>query len=83
MAADRTVLPLNSRIRVYGAGRYSGDYTVEDTGVKVDGHHIDLYMPSLAEAKKFGRQRVKVVVLHTAMMRQVQPIRSKRLRQRP
>jgi 3D (Asp-Asp-Asp) domain-containing protein len=63
VAADRAVLPLNSRIRVYGAGRYSGDYTVEDTGGKVDGHHIDVYMPSLAEAKKFGRQRVKVVVL--------------------
>lgn len=63
MAADRAVLPLNSRIRVYGAGRYSGDYTVEDTGGKVDGHHIDVYMPSHAEAKKFGRQRVKVVVL--------------------
>ena len=63
VAADRTVLPLNSRIRVYGAGRYSGDYTVEDTGGKVDGHHIDVYMPSRAEAKKFGRQRVKVVVL--------------------
>jgi 3D (Asp-Asp-Asp) domain-containing protein len=62
-AADRKVLPLNSRIRVYGAGRYSGDYTVEDTGGKMDGHHIDLYMPSRAEAKKFGRQRVKVVVL--------------------
>jgi hypothetical protein len=29
----------------------------------VDGHHIDVYMPSTAEAKKFGRQRVKVVVL--------------------
>jgi 3D (Asp-Asp-Asp) domain-containing protein len=63
VAADRKVLPLNSRIRVYGAGRYSGDYTVEDTGGKVDGHHIDLYMPRHAEAKKFGRQRVKVVVL--------------------
>jgi 3D (Asp-Asp-Asp) domain-containing protein len=63
VAADRNVLPLNSRIRVYGAGRYSGDYTVEDTGGKVDGHHIDVYMPSRAEAKKFGRQRVKVVVL--------------------
>jgi 3D (Asp-Asp-Asp) domain-containing protein len=63
VAADRKVLPLNSRIRVYGAGRYSGDYTVEDTGGKVDGHHIDVYMPSQAEAKKFGRQRVKVVVL--------------------
>jgi 3D (Asp-Asp-Asp) domain-containing protein len=63
VAADRKVLPLNSRIRVYGAGKYSGDYTVEDTGGKVDGRHIDLYMPSQAEAKKFGRQRVKVVVL--------------------
>jgi 3D (Asp-Asp-Asp) domain-containing protein len=63
VAADRKVLPLNSRIRVYGAGRYSGDYTVEDTGAKVDGHHIDVYMPRRAEAKRFGRQRVKVVIL--------------------
>src|SRR6202140_2302872 len=63
VAADRNVLPLNSRIRVYGAGRYSGDYTVEDTGGKVDGHHIDVYMPSQAEAKKFGRQRGKGGVL--------------------
>jgi 3D (Asp-Asp-Asp) domain-containing protein len=62
-AADRKVLPLNTRIRIYGAGRYSGDYTVEDTGGKVDGQHIDVYMPSRAEAKRFGRQRVKVVVL--------------------
>ena len=62
VAADRSVLPLNSRIRIY-AGKYSGEYTVEDTGNRVDGHHIDLYMPSRAEAKKFGRQRVKVVVL--------------------
>jgi len=63
VAADRDVLPLNSRIRIYGAGKYSGEYTVEDTGNKVDGRHIDVYMPSRAEAKKFGRQRVKVVVL--------------------
>ncbi len=63
VAADRNVLPLNSRIRIYGAGRYSGDYTVEDTGGKVDGQYLDVYMPSRAEAKKFGRQRVKVVVL--------------------
>jgi 3D (Asp-Asp-Asp) domain-containing protein len=64
VAADRDILPLNSRIRIFGAGKYSGDYTVEDTGGKVDGHHIDVYMPSRAEAKKFGRQRVKVVILH-------------------
>jgi len=64
VAADRDILPLNSRIRIFGAGKYSGDYTVEDTGGKVDGHHIDVYMPSRAEAKRFGRQRVKVVILH-------------------
>jgi 3D (Asp-Asp-Asp) domain-containing protein len=63
VAPDRRLLPLNSRIRIYGAGRYSGDYTVEDTGGKVDGYHIDVYMPSQAEAKKFGHQPVKVVVL--------------------
>ena len=63
VAADRRVLPLNSRIRIYGAGRYSGEYTVEDTGNRVNGHKIDVFMPSRAEAKKFGRQRVKVVVL--------------------
>src|SRR5947199_1725090 len=63
VAADRDVLPLNSRIRIYGAGKFSGEYTVEDTGNKVDGRHIDVYMPSRAEAKKFGRQRVKVVIL--------------------
>ena len=63
VAADRDILPLNSRIRIFGAGKYSGDYTVEDTGAKVDGHHIDVYMPSRVEAKKFGRQRVKVVIL--------------------
>ena len=63
VAADRKILPLNSRDREYGAGQYSGEYTVEDTGGKVDGHHIDLYMPSHADAKAFGRQRVKVLVL--------------------
>ncbi len=63
VAADRRVLPLNSRIRIYGAGGLSGDYVVEDTGSSVNGNHIDVYMPSRAEAKKFGRRRVKVVIL--------------------
>src|ERR1700753_2019460 len=44
VAADRRILPLNSRIRVYGAGRYSGDYTVEDTGGEGEGPHIDVYI---------------------------------------
>ena len=63
VAADPAVLPLGSRIHVTGAGGYSGEYTVEDTGALVKGRHIDIYMPTEAEAKKFGKRRVSVQVL--------------------
>lgn len=63
VAADPAVLPLNSRIRVEGAGPYSGEYSVEDKGAKVVGRHIDIYMRSSAEARRFGKRRVKVIVL--------------------
>lgn len=63
VAADPSVLPLGSRIRVTGGGKYSGDYTVSDTGSKVNGRHIDIYLPSDAEAKQFGKRNVKVQIL--------------------
>jgi 3D (Asp-Asp-Asp) domain-containing protein len=63
VAADPDVLPLGSLIRVTGAGKYSGIYVVTDTGPKVQGRHIDIYMPSTEEAKQFGRQKVYVRVL--------------------
>src|SRR5947208_1525704 len=50
VAADPAVLPLGSRIRVTGAGPYSGVYVVTDTGGKVNGRHIDLYLRNNAEA---------------------------------
>ena len=39
VAADRKVLPLNSRVAFMMLGHYSGEYTVEDSGAKVDGDH--------------------------------------------
>ena len=62
VAADPAVLPLGSRIHVTGAGRYTGEYTVADTGALVKGRHIDIYMPTAAEARRFGRQHVRVQV---------------------
>jgi 3D (Asp-Asp-Asp) domain-containing protein len=62
-AADPKVLPLGSRIQVIGAGPYSGAYTITDTGPAVKGREIDIYVRSNAEAKKFGRKRVKVIIL--------------------
>ena len=63
VAADTNVLPLGTKIRVTNAGPHSGIYTVTDTGSKVCGHHIDIYLPSWAKAKKFGRKIVHVRVL--------------------
>ena len=62
-AADPAVLPFGSRIRVDGAGRYSGDYVVKDSGRKIDGREIDLYIANDAAAKRFGKRAVTVEVL--------------------
>jgi 3D (Asp-Asp-Asp) domain-containing protein len=63
VAADPAVLPLGSRIRVSGAGTYSGVYTVADTGPAVRGRTIDIFMPEIDAAKTFGRRRVGVEIL--------------------
>jgi len=63
VAADPHVLPIGSRIRVSNAGRYSGTYTVADTGGRIKGHKIDLYIPDHTEARRFGRRVVHVEVV--------------------
>ena len=63
VAADPNVLPLGSKIRVSGAGTYSGEYTVVDSGRNVKGNVIDIYMSSVREARKFGKRKVQVEVL--------------------
>ena len=63
VAADPAVLPFGSRIRVHGARKYSGVYTVSDTGPAVKGREIDIFIPDGAEAKRFGRRRVQVEIL--------------------
>jgi rare lipoprotein A len=63
VAADPAVLPMGTRIRVTGSHGYDGIYLVTDTGAKVDGAHIDLCLKSEAEARRFGKRRVRVQVL--------------------
>jgi 3D (Asp-Asp-Asp) domain-containing protein len=63
VAADPEVLPLGSQIRIMNAGPYSGEYEVGDTGPKIRGRKLDIYIANDAEAKKFGKQRVKVKVI--------------------
>lgn len=63
VAADPDILPLGSRIRIRRAGRYSGEYVVADTGAKIQGRRLDIYMPSEAACRKFGRKAVRVKVI--------------------
>ena len=63
VAADPDILPIGTRIKIRGAGRYSGEYVVADTGAKIQGRRLDIYMPSAAECKKFGAKRVKVKLI--------------------
>jgi 3D (Asp-Asp-Asp) domain-containing protein len=62
IAADPSILPLGSRVRLE-AGSWSGEYLVADTGGAVRGHRIDIWTPTAREAMQFGRRMVKLTVL--------------------
>lgn len=62
IAADPTVLPLGSRVRVEHPG-YTGEYLVADTGGMIRGRRIDIWTPSSGEAMRFGKRTVKLTVL--------------------
>jgi 3D (Asp-Asp-Asp) domain-containing protein len=63
VAADPEVLPIGSRIKIRRAGRYSGEYVVADTGAKIVGRKLDIYLPSTPECVKFGKKAVRVKVI--------------------
>jgi 3D (Asp-Asp-Asp) domain-containing protein len=63
IAADPKVIPLGSRVQIQNAGRWSGIYTVTDTGRKVQGNSVDIFIPNAAAAKEFGRKPVRIRVL--------------------
>lgn len=59
IAADPRVLRLGSNINL-GAGSYSGQYLVSDTGGRIKGRKIDIWVPSCSEARRFGRRTVTI-----------------------
>ncbi len=63
-AADPQILPVGTVLNIAtGDARYNGVYTVMDTGPKVQGRILDLYLWSCHEALKFGRKETEVTVL--------------------
>jgi 3D (Asp-Asp-Asp) domain-containing protein len=63
-ASDPTILPVGSVISITtDETKYNGIYTIMDTGPKVQGRILDVYMWSCNEALAFGRKQVEITVL--------------------
>jgi 3D (Asp-Asp-Asp) domain-containing protein len=63
-AADPALLPVGTVMRIDMPNpRYSGIWTVMDTGPAVQGRVVDLYLWSCTEALAFGRRPVRVTLL--------------------
>ena len=64
VAADPAILPVGSVVRLETPNpRYSGVWTVMDTGPAVRGRSVDLYLWSCKDALQFGRRKVRLTVL--------------------
>ena len=63
-ASDAAILPVGSVVNITtGTTKYNGVYTIMDTGPKVQGRLVDIYMWSCHDALAFGRQQIEVTVL--------------------
>ncbi|NLW23483.1 MAG: DUF348 domain-containing protein [Tissierellia bacterium] len=65
VAVDPRVIPLGTRLYVEsldGTKDY-GFCVAEDTGGAIKGNKIDLFFPTAAEVRNFGRRKVKVYIL--------------------
>jgi 3D (Asp-Asp-Asp) domain-containing protein len=72
IAADPRILPLGSVVHIR-AGDYSGTYLVLDTGPRIKGRKIDIFMPDRREAISFGRRSVRLKVLGRVRPSHLQP----------
>ena len=63
-AADPNLLPVGSVVRIERLPEpYNGVYTVMDTGPKVHGRHLDIYIWNCDEALQLGRRQMVITVL--------------------
>lgn len=62
IAADPRVIPLGSVVQISTPG-YCGVYSVQDTGKKIKGKIVDLWVESPREARIFGRRQIKLHIL--------------------
>lgn len=60
IAVDPKVIPLYSKIKIQG---FDGLFFALDTGRLTKGEKIDIWMPSLREAKEWGRRKISIKII--------------------
>lgn len=63
VAADPRYFPLARYIEVYLGRKYMGRYLVDDTGGKIKGARLDIWMGDCRQARAFGMQRGTAVLV--------------------
>jgi len=62
IATDPRLFPLARYVELYVGRRYLGRFLVDDTGLKIKGNKIDVWMPTCREARIFGRRKGTAVL---------------------
>jgi 3D (Asp-Asp-Asp) domain-containing protein len=63
VATDPALFPLSRYLEVYVGRRYFGRFLIDDTGLKIKGNKIDIWMPTCREARLFGRRKGTAVLV--------------------
>jgi 3D (Asp-Asp-Asp) domain-containing protein len=63
VAADPRLFPLSRYVELYDGRRYLGRFLVDDTGRKIKGSHLDVWMSTCRAARIFGRRRGTAVLV--------------------
>ncbi len=63
VASDPKIFPLARYLEIYVGRTYFGRFLIDDTGGKIKGNILDIWTPTCAEARRFGRQRGTAVLV--------------------
>ncbi|HEU4563527.1 MAG TPA: 3D domain-containing protein [Gemmatimonadaceae bacterium] len=66
IAADPRVFPLGREVELFVGREHRGRFLVSDTGRKIKGRRIDVWMDSCRDAIRFGRRRGKALLVARA-----------------
>lgn len=63
VASDPRMFPLARYLEIYVGRKYLGRFLIDDTGGKIKGNILDIWTPTCAEARQFGRRKGTAVLV--------------------